>query len=135
MKSYSFLIAALASVLSLSCTKENVLPTPELSSSAYEVTVKKYSNTPAFELTWDFAGGSSDVARTFIQFSNDLEFVEPYVASASGNSYLVTCRDIQKMNAVFGEKSDFVLYVRLLVEGENVTSAYSKKIRINVDLP
>ena len=63
MKSYSFLIAALASVLSLSCTKENVLPTPELSSSAYEVTVKKYSNTPAFELTWDFAGGSSGGQR------------------------------------------------------------------------
>lgn len=134
MKLNSLLIAVLALVFSVSCTKES-LPTPELFSSAEEVKIKTYSNTPAFELTWELNGGSVNVAKTFIQFSNDKEFLDAYVASASGNSYLVTCRDIQKMNAVFGETKDFELYVRLLVEGKNVDSVYSKKLIIKVDLP
>ena len=57
------------------------------------------------------------------------------MASASGNSYLVTFRDIQKMNEVFGETKDFILYVRLLVEGEDVPSVYSNKLKINIDMP
>lgn len=138
MKLYSLFVAILALVLSVSCTKES-LPTPELFSSAEEVKIKTYSNTPAFELTWKLNGGSVDVAKTYIQFSNDKEFITTYAASASGNSYLVTCRDIQKMNAEFGETSDFTLYVRLLVEdkveGRVAESVYSKKITINVDLP
>ena len=134
MKLNSLLIAVLALVFSVSCTKES-LPTPELFSSAEEIKIKTYSNTPAFELTWELNGGSVDVAKTFIQFSNDKEFLDTYVASASGNSYLVTCRDIQKMNAVFGETKDFELYVRLLVEGKNVDSVYSKKLNIKIDLP
>jgi hypothetical protein len=39
------------------------------------------------------------------------------------------------MNAIFGETSDFVLYVRLLIEGEDVQSRYSNKLAINIDLP
>lgn len=134
MKTNSFIIALSVLVMSVACTKET-LPIPELVSNSYDVVVKTYSNSPAFELTWDYTGGTVDVDKTYLQFSDDKEFVETYVASASGNSYLVTYRDIQKMNAVFGQTSDFILYVRLLVEGEGVQSVYSKKIKINIDLP
>ena len=134
MKLHTLFIFVVALFFAVSCTKET-LPAPKLFSSAEEVVVKTYSNSPAFELTWEFTGGTASVAKTYIQFSDDKEFIKTYVASASGNSYLVTFRDIQKMNAEFGQASDFNLYIRLLVEGENIQSVYSKKVKINVDLP
>lgn len=134
MKIKSLFAVVLTLVLAASCTK-NTLPVPELSSSEENVTIKTYSNTPAFQLVWELNGGNAEVVKTYVQFSSDKEFIKSHVASASGNSYLVTCRDIQKMNAVFGETTDFLLYVRLLVEGEDVPSVYSNKLKINIDLP
>ena len=135
MKIKSLFFVVLSVVFLASCAKESTLPTPELSSTEETVTVKTYTNSPAFSLNWDFTGGDAEIVKTYIQFSSDKEFISSHVASASGNSYLVTYRDIQKMNAIFGETSDFVLYVRLLIEGEDVQSRYSNKLAINIDLP
>lgn len=130
----SFFALIMLLVLSVSCEKV-ALPVPELSSTSYEVEVRSYSNKPAFSLEWELSGGNAEVTKTYIQFASDKEFITPYVASASGNSYVVTFRDIQKMNAVFGNTEDFTLYIRLLVEGEDVQSIYSNKIKIEIDLP
>lgn len=128
------IIAAAALLLSAACTKES-LPVPKLFANVEEVQVKTYSNTPAFSLNWEFYGGNAEVEKVFIQFCNDKEFVTPYVASSSGNSYVVTFRDLQKIQAAFGTTTDYNLYIRMLVEGEGVSSVYSNKLVISVDLP
>lgn len=129
-----FIAAAVTLMLSASCTKVS-LPVPKLFASVEEVQVKTYSNLPAFSLNWEFSGGNAEVGKVFIQFCNDKEFVTPYVASSSGNSYVVTFRDLQKMQATFGTTTDYTLYIRMLVEGEGVSSVYSNKLNISVDLP
>lgn len=134
MKIKSLFTAVLAMMLAASCTKYT-LPVPELSSTEETVTVSRWTNSPAFSLNWELSGGNAEVVKTYIQFSSDKEFIKTHVASASGDSYLVTFRDIQKMNEVFGETKDFILYVRLLVEGEDVPSVYSNKLKINIDMP
>lgn len=134
MRIKSLIAAAAAMLLSVSCTKES-LPVPTLFSSVEEIEVKTYSNSPVFLLNWEFSGGNAEVERVFIQFCNDKEFVAPYVASSSGDSYLVTFRDLQKMQATFGTTKDYTLYVRMLVEGEGVSSVYSNKLDISVYLP
>lgn len=117
-----------------SCTKES-LPSVVLSSSTETVSIEGYTNKPAFMLDWTLTGGSVDIAKQYIQFSSDVEFLTTYAASSSGDSYVVTYKDLEKMNATFGVTKDYVLYVRMLIEGENVPAVYSNKLRINIEMP
>ncbi|MGN1210046.1 MAG: hypothetical protein ACI4TM_00045 [Candidatus Cryptobacteroides sp.] len=121
-------------LLAVSCTKTS-LPQVSLFSSTDNVVVQSYSSKIAFSLDWELSGGEADITKTYIQFSNDKEFINPYVVSSSEQSYLVTFRDIKTMNDTFGTVEDYVLYVRVLAEGENVQSVYSNKIQINIVLP
>lgn len=133
MKSRFLIISAVLLVLS-ACSKPG-LPKPVLTADKEEVTVKSYTNSAAFTLSWDLLGGNADISRTFIQFSSGKEFIKVYVASSSDDSYVVTYRDLQKMQGTFGSTGDYDLYVRLLIEGEDVTSEYSNKLTIRIDLP
>lgn len=119
--------------LLVSCSKET-LPSVVLSSDSNTVVIEGYTNKPAFLLNWTLSGGNADITKQYIQFSSDVEFLTTYAASSSGDSYVVTYKDLEKMNATFGATTDYVLYVRMLIEGEDVPSVYSNKLRINIEM-
>lgn len=129
-----FIILVSACLALLSCSKAS-LPGVTLSSDLYEVSVEKYSNTIAFTLSWEKSGGNVDISKTYVQFCTDKEFVSPYVLSSSEDSFVVTFKDLKKIQDNFGTVEDYELIIRLLVEGEEVPSVYSNKIRIKVHLP
>ncbi len=128
------ILGALLLLPLVSCTKET-LPSVVLSSNSTAVTIDGYTNKPAFLLEWTLAGGNADITKQYIQFSSDVEFLTTYAASSSGDSYVVTYKDLEKMNATFGVTTDYVLYVRMLIEGDDVPAVYSNKLKINVELP
>ena len=133
MKRYLYLLAALALLLASGCTKKS-LPSIALSSDKDEVTVAAYTNSVAFTLTWELSGGNADIVQTYVQFCTDKEFVSPYVLRSSGNSFVVTFKDLKKIQDNFGVLEDYELIVRLLVEGEEVPSVYSNKVRVKIDI-
>ncbi|MBQ4285035.1 MAG: SusE domain-containing protein [Bacteroidales bacterium] len=133
MKRYLYLLAAAALVLLAGCTKKS-LPSITLSSDKEQVSVTAYNNSIAFTLKWDQTGGNSPVTQTFVQFCTDKEFVSPYVLRSSGTSFVVTYKDLKKIQDNFGVLDDYELIIRLLVEGEEVPSVYSNKIRVKIDL-
>lgn len=133
MKRYLYLLAAAALVLLAGCTKKS-LPSITLSSDKEQVSVTAYNNSIAFTLKWDQTGGNAPVTQTFVQFCTDKEFVSPYVLRSSGTSFVVTFKDLKKIQDNFGVLDDYELIIRLLVEGEEVPSVYSNKIRVKIDL-
>ncbi|MGN0190692.1 MAG: hypothetical protein ACI39U_03465 [Candidatus Cryptobacteroides sp.] len=128
------ILTAAAILIAASCTKPS-LPQVNLLSSTDKVEVQSYSSKIAFSLQWELSGGNTDITKTYVQFSNDKEFINPYVVSSSEPSYLLTFRDIKTLNDPFGTVKDYVLYVRVLVEGEGSSSVYSNKIHIDIVLP
>ena len=133
MKRYLYLLAAAALVLLAGCTKKS-LPSITLSSDKEQVSVTTYNNSIAFTLEWVQTGGNAPVTQTFVQFCTDKEFVSPYVLRSSGTSFVVTYKDLKKIQDNFGVLDDYELIIRLLVEGEEVPSVYSNKIRVKIDL-
>ncbi|MBR1573733.1 MAG: SusE domain-containing protein [Bacteroidales bacterium] len=133
MKKYLILLTAM--LLSVCGCKKAALPAVTLSSDQSEVSVTSYSSAILFTLSWELSGGSAAIGQTYVQFCTDKEFVSPYVLKSSGNSFVVTGKDLKKIQETFGVLEDYELIVRLLVEGENVPSVYSNKVRINVDIP
>ena len=133
MKRYLYLLAAAALALLAGCTKKS-LPSITLSSDKEEVSVAAYNNSIAFTLKWDQTGGNAPVTQTVVQFCTDKEFVSPYVLRSSGTSFVVTYKDLKKIQDNFGVLDDYELIIRLLVEGEEVPSVYSNKIRVKIDL-
>ncbi len=131
MKIRAVLSLLAIAILSVSCAKES-LPDVVLSSSAEALEVTGDSNKPAFTLSWKYDGNSGTVVRQYLQFSPQTEFLEPYVASTTGNEYVVTFKDLKKMQTSFGIQGDYILQVRLLVEGDNVPVVYSNKVKINL---
>ena len=133
MKRILFLLAASAVMLAVGCTKKN-LPSVSLSTDKNEVVINSYSASVAFTLSWELNGGNADITQTYVQFCNDKEFVSPYVLRSSGTSFVVTYKDLKKIQDNFGIITDYELIARLLVEGNDVPSVYSNKVRINVDI-
>lgn len=129
----NLIFGALMLLSFVSCTKET-LPSVVLSTSSNSVTIEGYTNKPAFLLEWTLDGGNAGISKQYIQFSSDVEFLTTYAASSSGDSYVVTYKDLEKMNSTFGVTTDYVLYVRMLIEGEDVPSVYSNKLRINIEM-
>ena len=120
-------------MLATGCTKKN-LPSVFLSADKDEVVINSYSASVAFTLSWELNGGNADITQTYVQFCNDKEFVSPYVLRSSGTSFVVTYKDLKKIQDNFGIITDYELIARLLVEGDDVPSVYSNKVRINVDI-
>ena len=133
MKRFLFLLAAAAVMLATGCTKKN-LPSVFLSADKDEVVINSYSASVAFTLSWELNGGNADITQTYVQFCNDKEFVSPYVLRSSGTSFVVTYKDLKKIQDNFGIITDYELIVRLLIEGKDVPSVYSNKVRVNVDI-
>lgn len=131
IKSLMLVLAVVA--LSISCTKE-VLPSVTLSASVESLEVTSDSNKPAFTLTWKYDGSSAGVVKQYLQFSPQVEYLDPYVASSSGNEYVVTFKDLKKMHDHFGVTEDYTLDIRLLVEGKDVPAVYSNKVKIEMSL-
>lgn len=133
MKRY-ILITALATLFFAGCTSKS-LPAVSLSSDKDEVTVTKYNTSVAFNLSWETTGGNAEITQTYVQFCTDKEFVSPYILRSSSDSFVVTYKDLKKIQDNFGVLEDYELIIRLLVEGEDVPSIYSNKVRINIDIP
>ena len=131
MKRYLILLASLAILLAAGCTKKT-LPSVSLSSDKDEVNVTSYSASVAFTLSWDLTGGNTDIRQTYVQFCPDKEFVSPYVLRSSGTSFVVTYKDLKKIQENFGILTNYELIARLLIEGNDAPSVYSNKVRINV---
>ncbi len=133
MKRYLILLAALVLVITASCTKQS-LPSIKLSSDTEVVNVTSYNNSVAFTLSWEETGGNADISQIYVQFCNDKEFVSPYVLRSSGDSFIVTYRDLKKIQDNFGIIENYTLIIRLLVEGEDVPSVYSNKVKVSVNI-
>ena len=133
MKRIILIISVLASLFVTGC-KKSTLPQIILISDKYEVQVTNYNNNVVFTLSWEQKGGNTDITQTYVQFSNDKEFVSPYVLKSSGNSFVVTGKDLKKIQDTFGVLKDYELIIRLLVEGEGAPSVYSNKVRIQVGI-
>ena len=132
MKKYLILLTVL--FLSVFGCKKAALPAVTLSSDATEVSVKSYSSAILFNLSWEYTGGNAEIGQTYVQFCTDKEFVSPYVLKSSGNSFVVTGKDLKKIQDTFGVLDDYELIIRLLVEGDNVPSVYSNKVRVHIDI-
>lgn len=133
MKKYLYLLCAALLTLTAGCTKRS-LPSVTLSTDKDEVTVTAYNNTVAFSLSWELAGGNAETTQTFVQFCTDKEFVSPYVLRSSGNSFVVTYKDLKNIQDNFGVITNYELIVRLLIEGEEVPSVYSNKVRVKINI-
>ena len=126
-------LGALVLMAGAGCTKQS-LPSVSLSCDKDEVSVSTYNNTVAFTLSWEESGGNAQITQTFVQFCTDKEFVSPYVLRSSGNSFIVTCKDLKKIQDNFGILTNYELIIRLLVEGEDVSSVYSNKVRVKINI-
>ncbi len=133
MKSYLLLLTALVLLFTTSCTKQS-LPSINLSTDTEEVNVTSYNNSVAFTLSWEETGGNTEISQIYVQFCPDKEFVSPYVLRSSGDSFIVTFKDLKKIQDNFGILENYTLIIRLLVEGEEVSSVYSNKVRVNVNI-
>lgn len=133
MKRYLLLLTALVLVHITSCTKQS-LPSISLSSDKEDVTVTSYNNSVAFTLSWEKTGGNAEISQIYIQFSPDKEFVSPYVLRSSGDSFIVTFKDLKKIQDYFGILNNYTLIIRMLAEGEGVSSVYSNKVRVNINI-
>ena len=132
MKRYLTLLCALL-FAAAGCTKAS-LPTVSLTSDKSEVDVTTYNNSVAFTLSWELAGGNTEIGQTFVQFCTDKEFVSPYVLRSSGTSFVVTYKDLKKIQDNFGVLTNYELIIRLLAEGDDVPSVYSNKIRVKINI-
>ena len=115
-----------------SCNRQ-ALPSFTLSTDGTQVSFNATRlNDVAFNLSWESTGGNVEVNTIYVQFAANKEFLNPYVLKSTGNSFVVTNRDLKKMQDEFGVKEDYQLQVRLLVEGEDVPSTYSNRVKIDV---
>ena len=134
MKSFSIILSLLSVIVTLAgCTKTQ-LPSVALSSDKDAIQVDAYTNSVAFTLSWECTGGSADIKQTYVQFSAEKEFLDPYILRSSSQSFIVTYKDLKNMHGTFGVVDNYDLYVRLLIEGENVPAVYSNKLKIPVTL-
>lgn len=134
MKRFSFILSLLSVIVALAGCTKNQLPSVTLSSDKDAVQIDEYTNSVAFTLTWECTGGNVEIKQTYVQFSAEKEFLNPYVLRSSSQSFIVTYKDLKNMHGTFGVVENYDLYVRLLVEGENVPVVYSNKLKLPVTL-
>ena len=134
MKRFSFILSLLSVIVALAGCTKNQLPSVTLSSDKDAVQIDEYTNSVAFTLSWECTGGNVEIKQTYIQFSAEKEFLNPYVLRSSSQSFIVTYKDLKNMHGTFGVVENYDLYVRLLVEGENVPVVYSNKLKLPVTL-
>lgn len=134
MKRFSFILSLLSVIVALAGCTKNQLPSVTLSSDKDAVHIDEYTNSVAFTLSWECTGGNVEIKQTYVQFSAEKEFLNPYVLRSSSQSFIVTYKDLKNMHGTFGVVENYDLYVRLLVEGENVPVVYSNKLKLPVTL-
>ena len=134
MKRFSFILSLLSVIVALAGCTKNQLPSVTLSSDKDAVQIDEYTNSVAFTLSWECTGGNVEIKQTYVQFSAEKEFLNPYVLRSSSQSFIVTYKDLKNMPGTFGVVENYDLYVRLLVEGENVPVVYSNKLKLPVTL-
>lgn len=134
MKHFSFILSLLSVIVALAGCTKNQLPSVTLSSDKDAVQIDEYTNSVAFTLSWECTGGNVEIKQTYVQFSAEKEFLNPYVLRSSSQSFIVTYKDLKNMHGTFGVVENYDLFVRLLVEGENVPVVYSNKLKLPVTL-
>lgn len=116
------------------CSSEQpVLQSASVQVDKSELEVSVYNDDLAFSVSWDAVKGAD---AYFVQFTadSDPEFLKAYVVKIEdGSTNLeMTYNDMKLIHDATGVISDYKLLIRVLSEGRDCTSSYSRKAIIDV---
>ena len=86
MKRFSIILSLLSVIVTLAGCTQTQLPSVALSSDKDAIQVNAYTNSVAFTLSWECTGGSAEIKQTYVQFSAEKEFLDPYILRSSSQS-------------------------------------------------